>query len=65
MERPLKKRPTVHEKRDFRMQLYIRREGAKTREDLLKCKYIPPASDSPDYLEENLRPCKSVPVEVG
>lgn len=52
-------------KRDFRMQLYIRREGAKTREDLLKCKYIPPASDSPDYLEENLRPCKSVPVEVG
>lgn len=32
------------------MQLCLRREGAKIREDLLKCKYVPPASGSPDYL---------------
>lgn len=40
------------------MQLNIRREGAKTMEDLLKCKYVPPASALA------ITYCTSVLVEV-
>lgn len=59
MEWHLKKRTPVHEKRYFRMQLYVGREGAKMGADLLKCKYVPPASGLP------VMECTSVLTEVG
>lgn len=40
----LRKDPLYTKKRYFRMQSYVRREGAKTREDLLKCEYVSPVS---------------------
>lgn len=41
------------------MQLYAGRESAKIREDLLKCKCVPPAS------ELSVMECTSVLVVVG